>query len=103
MTSRIRRFTTVGTLMIVLFLAGAGAGQARDLGSVSAWGWLQGLWSQSVSWLGGGQGSPARHARSARELEKQGYGLDPDGFTSEGSSNGATTSSAPLCTGCGIQ
>jgi hypothetical protein len=104
MTSQIRRFATVGTLMIVLSLAGAGAGQARDLGSVSAWGWLQGLWSQSVSWLGGGHGSPApaRHARRATELEKGGPGQDPNGSPSPGTPNSATTS-GPLCAGCGIQ
>ena len=100
MTLQIRRFATVGTLAFVLFLAGAGASQAQDLSSVSGWGWLHGLWSQGVSWLGGGGGSPAP-ARSTKTpgLEKQGYGLDPDGLTSPGSSNGATTS-GPLCTSC---
>jgi hypothetical protein len=53
MTLQIRRFATVGTLAFVLFLAGAGASHARDLSSAGAWGWLQGLWSQGVSWLGG--------------------------------------------------
>jgi hypothetical protein len=102
MTQQIRRFATVGTLVIVLSLAGAGAGQARDLGSVSAWGWLQGLWSQGVSWLGGGGGAPARPTQRARGLQKQGPGLDPDGSTHSGSSSGTTTSGS-ACTGCGDQ
>lgn len=104
MTFPIRRFATVGTLALVLFLAGAGASQARDLSSAGAWGWLQGLWPQGVSWLGGWHGSlaPARPTRRTTGLQKQGYGLDPNGLTSSGSSNGATTS-GPLCTNCGDQ
>ncbi len=104
MTLQIRRFATVGTLVTVLLLAGAGSSQARDLSSVSAWGWLQGLWSQGVSWLGGGYGSPApaRPAQRARGLEKSGPGQDPNGSPSPGPSNSATTAS-PLCIGCGIQ
>ena len=101
MTLQIRRFATVGTLAFVLFLAGAGASQARDLSSVTAWGWLQGLWSQGVSWLGGGGDSsaPARPTRRAAGLQKEGPGADPNGGTRPGSSSGITTS-GPLCTTC---
>src|SRR5262249_46333429 len=104
MTWKIRRFATVGTLAFVLFLSGAGASHARDLGSAGAWGWLQGLWSQGVSWLGGWHSSPAQvqPARRTMGLQKHGSGLDPIGPTSPGSSNGATTS-GPLCTSCGDQ
>jgi hypothetical protein len=102
MTRQIRRFATVGTLALVLFLAGAGSSQARDLSSAGAWGWLQGLWSKGVSWVVGGYGSPApaRPTQRARGPEKQGYGQDPNGSTNPGSSNGATTST-PLCPSCG--
>jgi hypothetical protein len=99
MTLQIRRFATVGTLAIVLFLTGAGSSQARDLSSVSAWGWLQGLWSQGVSWLGVGGGSPARPTGRAAGLQKEGLGADPNGGARPGSSSGATTS-GPLCTTC---
>lgn len=101
MTLQIRRFATVGTLALVLFLAGAGASQARDLSSAGAWGWLQALWSQGVSWLGGWHGSPAtaRPAQRTTGLQKNGIGQDPNGSTNPGSSNGAMTS-GPLCTNC---
>jgi len=104
MTLQIRRFATVGTLAFVLFLAGAGASHARDLSSAGAWGWLQGLWSQGVSWLGGWHGStaPARPTQRTTGLQKNGLGQDPNGSTNPGSSNGATTS-GPLCTNCGDQ
>jgi hypothetical protein len=103
MTRQIRRFATVGTLALVLFLAGAGSSQARDLSSTGAWGWLQGLWPQGVSWWEWhGSPAPARPAQRTTGLQKQGPGLDPNGSTSPGSSNGATTS-GPLCTSCGDQ
>jgi hypothetical protein len=104
MTLKIRRFATVGTLALVLFLAGASSSHARDLGSISAWGWLQGLWSKGVSWVGGGLGSPTpvRPAQRTTVLQKNGLGQDPNGSTSPGSPSGATTS-GPLCTNCGDQ
>ena len=102
MTQQIRRFTTVGTLVLVLFLAGASASQARDLSAAGAWRWLQGLWSQGVSWVGYGSPAPARPAQRATGLQKQGPGQDPNGSTNPGSSNGATTAS-PSCTSCGDQ
>jgi hypothetical protein len=104
MTQQIRRFATVRTLALVLFLAGAGSSQARDLSSAGAWGWLQGLWSQGVSWLGGGSSSPAARParRAAGPLQKNGIGQDPNGSPNPGSPSGATTM-APLCTSCGDQ
>jgi hypothetical protein len=100
MIPQIRRFTTVGTLALVLSLAGAGASQARDLSSASAWGWLQGLWSKGVSWMGGGYGLtvPAQPAPRLTGLQKEGPGADPNGST-HSSSSGGTTTSLP-CASC---
>jgi hypothetical protein len=89
----VRRFAIVGTVAMILFVARPGAAQARDLRTGEAWGWLQQLWTQGISalWSGPGAPEPARGARSAGELRKDGLGLggprtlppDPLGISSD--------------------
>jgi hypothetical protein len=93
----VRRFATVGALALLVFMAGAGSLQARDLSSVRGpWGWFQEIWAQGASVVGSWYGAPAapgRNPRSAMGLQKEGHGLDPNGATTAG----------PLCMGCGDQ
>lgn len=77
----LRRFAMVGTLAVVLSMAGTGSVQARGLSSGGAWGWFQEVWSQSVASLWNGQSAPApaRNPGSIEGLLKQGLGADPNG------------------------
>jgi hypothetical protein len=73
----VRRFAIVGTLAMVLFVAQPGSAQARELRTEGTWGWLQQLWTQGISalWTGPDAPQPARGARVAGELRKDGGGV----------------------------
>jgi hypothetical protein len=72
----LQRFVTAGALAAILFIGAAVPAQARDLGTAGhAWGWLEELWTRSVSVLGIWTAAPA----PARGPLKQGPGLDPNG------------------------
>jgi len=89
----VRRFVTVGALALLLFMAGAGSVQARDLSSVRGpWGWFQEIWAQGVSVVGSWYGVPAatKNPRSPGVQQKEGLGVDPNGANSAG----------PVCIGC---
>jgi hypothetical protein len=90
----VRRFATVGALALLLFMAGAGSAQARDLRAISGpLGWFQAIWSQGVSVVGswyGASAAPGRNLRSAKGMQKEGLGVDPNGANSSG----------PVCLGC---
>jgi hypothetical protein len=62
---------------MILFMAQPGSAQARELRTGGAWGWLQQLWTQGISalWSAPGAQEPARGARGAGELRKDGKGL----------------------------
>ena len=96
----VRRCATVGTLALILFMAGAGSVHARDLSSAGmAWGWLTEIWSKGASVVASWTGapSPARNSRSAGSFQKEGPGVDPNGSPRP---NGATTSNS-ACSTCG--
>jgi hypothetical protein len=94
----LRRFVTVGALATILFLAASGPAQARGFSSAGPLGWLQEVWSQGVSglWNGAGTPAPARNARSAGGLLKQGPGVDPNGSP-------GPSSVLPVCATCSDQ
>lgn len=88
-----RRLVLVGTLAVLLSVAGTGAAQARDLRSMdSTWGWLEKIWTKGMAVLWSWREAPSSEPnhRSKGGLQKQGHGVDPDG---------ATTAN-PLCTVC---
>jgi hypothetical protein len=72
----VRRFAIAGTLAMILFVAQPGSAQARELRTAGTWGWLQQLWTQGIAalWTGPGAPQPARGARGAGELRKDGGG-----------------------------
>jgi len=81
----LQRFVTAGALAVILFIGAAVPAQARDLGTAGrAWGWLEELWTRSVSALGIWTAAPAPtwERRPLRSIhQKEGYGLDPNGST----------------------
>ena len=102
----VRPFATVGALALLLFMAGAGSVQARDLSSVRGpWGWFQEIWAQGASVVGSWHGVPAatKHPRSSGVHQKEGLGVDPSGKAGPGVDPNGAAASGPLCIGCGDQ
>jgi hypothetical protein len=95
--SMLRRSVPALTLATLLFITCAGPAQARTFTPAEeAWTWLRQVWTEGVGGLWGG-GEPAiraRDDRSARLLQKNGIGVDP---------NGGQPLSAPSCTTCAGQ
>ena len=92
----LQRFVTAGALAAILFIGTAVPAQARDLGTAGhAWGWLEELWTRSVSVLGIWTATPT----PTRGPLKQGLGLDPDGAPKPT----ANSTDAPVCGSCSDQ
>ena len=92
----LQRFVTAGALAASLFIGAAVPAQARDLGTAGhAWGWLEELWTRSVSVLGIWTAAPT----PARGPLKQGYGWDPSGA----STPTANSTGEPACGSCSDQ
>jgi hypothetical protein len=80
--SMLRRSVPALTLATLLFITCAGTAQARTFTPAGeAWNWLRQVWTEGVGGLWGERVAAvrARDDRSARLLQKNGIGVDPNG------------------------
>lgn len=84
--------TVAMALVTTLALPGpASAAPRGHIPGADAWAWFSGLWNRAVAVVVGGDG-----------VQKQGYGIDPNGGTSGGTTSGTSGSGTPADQGYGI-
>jgi hypothetical protein len=89
----LRSILTGGALIAALTLASPSpAHAATGQGFVGLWNWLAGSWEERVALqIGTGQPRGGKSRGSARELEKQGPCIDPNGRCASTTSTTGTT------------
>ncbi|HSG39072.1 MAG TPA: hypothetical protein VLE27_05500 [Thermoanaerobaculia bacterium] len=79
----LRRSVVAGLLAAAMGLAGANPAQAREMGTAGqAWQWAQKAWTVGMYTLWGRV--PAPNVKPQRSVEKEGWGLDPNGAPAPG-------------------